>query len=61
MNIDKYTQKSRELLQAAVQLAESKGHPHVEIEHFYYELLNQFEISLLNFGLVLQIIAFLWL
>lgn len=41
MNIDKYTQKSRELLQAAVQLAESKGHPHVEIEHFYYELLNQ--------------------
>ena len=28
-------------MEAAVSLAESKGHPHVEIEHFYIELLNQ--------------------
>lgn len=41
MNIDKYTQKSREAMEAAVSLAESKGHPHVELEHFFSELFSQ--------------------
>ena len=40
MNFEKYTQKSKEAMEAAVRLAESKGHPHVELEHFFYELLN---------------------
>ena len=41
MNFEKYTQKSKEAIQAAVEAAEAKGHPHVEIEHFFFELLQQ--------------------
>ncbi|MFK8138963.1 MAG: ATP-dependent chaperone ClpB [Bdellovibrionales bacterium] len=41
MNFEKYTQLSREAIQSAVTLAESKGHPHVEPEHFFLELFSQ--------------------
>lgn len=41
MNFEKYTQKSRQAMESAVSLAESKGHPHVELEHFFYELFSQ--------------------
>lgn len=51
MNIEKYTKKSREALENAVFLAESKGHPALEPEHLFHSFLQQKE------GLLQSLIA----
>lgn len=40
-DIEKMTQKSQEAMQAAAQLAESRHHSAVEVEHLIYEILKQ--------------------
>ncbi len=43
MNLDKMTRKSQEAIQSAVNSAETLGHPVVEPEHLFLELLRQDE------------------
>src|SRR5215467_4796103 len=41
MNINKYTEKAREAVAAAVDLAQQKNNPQVEPEHLLYALVDQ--------------------
>ena len=41
MNFEKYTQKSREALEASLAYVESKNHAQIEPEHLFYQFLTQ--------------------